>query len=319
MLDAYDRKRGSQRALAALFGVSRAFLEQLLRRRRTTGEIAPRPHAGGRQPRCDAAALALVRQWVWEQPDATREELCARLQRQRGLRLSGGHQVPCPPAPGAPAKKKALHAAERDTPQVEQARTAFQHRTAALDLRRLKFVDEASVNLALTRLYGRAPPRRAGPWHGPPELSGKFTLLGALGVEGLQAVMTVEGATDTDVFRTYVRRCSGPPWPRAISSCWTTCQSTKSRASSKRWPGTGLGCSLPPYSPDFVAHGAVPESGQDGLARGESPYASGPETAPQQVMETVTAIDATPGSDIVAMPYSHVKTDLEYHPVNAAY
>jgi transposase len=88
ILDAYDRKRGSQRALAALFGVSRAFLEQLLRRRRTTGEIAPRPHAGGRQLRCDAAALALVRQWVQEQPDATLEELCTQLERQRGLRLS---------------------------------------------------------------------------------------------------------------------------------------------------------------------------------------------------------------------------------------
>jgi transposase len=75
ILDAYDHKRGSQRALAALFGVSRAFLDQLLRRRRTTGEIAPRPHAGGRQPRCDAATLAFVRQLVRDQPDATLEEL----------------------------------------------------------------------------------------------------------------------------------------------------------------------------------------------------------------------------------------------------
>lgn len=88
ILDAYDHKRGSQRAVAALFGVSRAFLEQLLRRRRTTGDIAPRPHAGGRQPRCDAAALALVRQFVREQPDATLEELRAQLHHRRGLRLS---------------------------------------------------------------------------------------------------------------------------------------------------------------------------------------------------------------------------------------
>jgi transposase len=87
ILDAYDHKLGSQRAMAALFGVSRALFEQLLRRRRTTGEIAPRPHAGGRQPRCDPAALALVRQVVCEQPDATLEELCAQLQPRRGLRL----------------------------------------------------------------------------------------------------------------------------------------------------------------------------------------------------------------------------------------
>jgi transposase len=50
--------------------------------------MAPRRHAGGRQPRCDATALAVVRQLVHEQPDATLEELCAQLQQRQGLRLS---------------------------------------------------------------------------------------------------------------------------------------------------------------------------------------------------------------------------------------
>jgi transposase len=79
ILRAYDRQRGSQRALAALFGVSHAFLEQLLRRP---------PQAGGRRPRCDPAALTLIRQLVREQPDATLAELCAQLQQRRGLRIS---------------------------------------------------------------------------------------------------------------------------------------------------------------------------------------------------------------------------------------
>jgi transposase len=88
ILRAYDQRLGSQRALAALFGVSQSFLEKLLHRRRTAGEIAPRPHAGGRQPRCDGAALGLVRQLVRDQPDTTLEELCTRLQQQRGVRVS---------------------------------------------------------------------------------------------------------------------------------------------------------------------------------------------------------------------------------------
>src|SRR6266511_3602899 len=88
ILRAYDQRLGSQRALAALFGVSQACLEKLLHRRRTTGQIAPRPHAGGRQPRCDGATLALVRQLVREQPDATLAELCTQLQQRRGLHVS---------------------------------------------------------------------------------------------------------------------------------------------------------------------------------------------------------------------------------------
>ncbi len=88
ILRAYDAHRGSQRALAALFGVSRAFVERLVQRRRRTGQIAPRPHAGGRKPRCDHAALAVVRQGLQEHTDATLAELCERLGQRRGLWVS---------------------------------------------------------------------------------------------------------------------------------------------------------------------------------------------------------------------------------------
>jgi transposase len=88
ILRAYDQRRGSQRALAALFGVSQSFVEKLLRRRRTTGDIAPRPHAGGQRAICNEAALAVVRYLVQAQPDATLAELCERLLAQRGLHVS---------------------------------------------------------------------------------------------------------------------------------------------------------------------------------------------------------------------------------------
>jgi transposase len=88
ILRACDQRLGSQRALAALFGVSQSFIEKLLRRHRTTGDIAPRPHAGGRHALCDEAALAFVRRLVQEHPDATLAEYCVWLLAQRGLRLS---------------------------------------------------------------------------------------------------------------------------------------------------------------------------------------------------------------------------------------
>lgn len=88
IIRAYDEKFGSQRTLASVFGVSRSFVEKLLQRRRLTGTILPRPHAGGRKPSCDEAALALVRQLLQEQADATLEELRDRLRQQRGLWVS---------------------------------------------------------------------------------------------------------------------------------------------------------------------------------------------------------------------------------------
>jgi transposase len=74
----------------------------------------------------------------------------------------------------------------------------------------LTCVDEASVNLAMTRRYGRAPAGQRVIGSVPQNDGSKVTMLGALGVHGLHAVMTVDGATDADVFRTSVKRVLGP-------------------------------------------------------------------------------------------------------------
>lgn len=88
ILRACDQQFGSQRAIATMFGVSQSFVEKLLRRRRTTGSVAPWPHAGGRRASCDEAALLLVRRAVQTHPDATLAELCEQLSVQRGIRVS---------------------------------------------------------------------------------------------------------------------------------------------------------------------------------------------------------------------------------------
>jgi hypothetical protein len=66
----------------------------------------------------------------------------------------------------------------------------------------VKCVDEAGLNLAMPRLDGRAPRGERSVGTSPLHYGANITLLGALGVEGLQAVMTVAGATAADVFRT---------------------------------------------------------------------------------------------------------------------
>jgi hypothetical protein len=110
--------------------------------------------------------------------------------------------VPGAPASGLTPQNKSLHASERDTPRIQQARQDYRQRITALDLRRLKFVDEAGVNLAMTRLYGRAPVGERVMGSVPQNDGQKVTMLGTLGVQGLDAVMTVDGATDAEVFRT---------------------------------------------------------------------------------------------------------------------
>jgi hypothetical protein len=83
-----------------------------------------------------------------------------------------GDPGPAPPTPGAAAKRKARQAAERDTPRVQPARTASRQRPPALALRPLTCVDEAGVNLAMTRLDGRAPKGERG-WGASPPTMGR--------------------------------------------------------------------------------------------------------------------------------------------------
>lgn len=88
IVQACDQKRGSHQQIADTFGVSRSFVEKLLRRGRSTGSIAPLPHGGGGTPALDEQALNLVGQLVKQQPDATLAELCEAVHGQRGIRVS---------------------------------------------------------------------------------------------------------------------------------------------------------------------------------------------------------------------------------------
>jgi transposase len=88
ILRACERQLGSQRTIADVFGVSLAFVEKVLRQYRATGDIAPKPHAGGQKPRLDVAAQTVVQRLVGDHPDATLEELCTGVAMETGLRVS---------------------------------------------------------------------------------------------------------------------------------------------------------------------------------------------------------------------------------------
>jgi transposase len=88
ILRAHAHGRGSQRALAELFGVSVSFIEKLLHRHRTTGEVSAKPHGRGPKPRLDARAEAALREWVTAQPDRTLAELGERLAHDLGVQVS---------------------------------------------------------------------------------------------------------------------------------------------------------------------------------------------------------------------------------------
>ena len=73
-----DSGMESQAEIAEQYDVSVSFITKLLRRRRETGSLAPKPHTGGPPPTFDARDLKRLAARVREQPDLTLAELCAR-------------------------------------------------------------------------------------------------------------------------------------------------------------------------------------------------------------------------------------------------
>ena len=121
IVQACARQLGSQRVLADLFGVSLSFVEKLLRRHRTTGSIAPKPHAGGQRPVLDAAATSLVQQLVAHNADITLEELCARVAAERGIHISVATMCRVLQRLGLPRKKNRFMPASA-TPRASSQR-----------------------------------------------------------------------------------------------------------------------------------------------------------------------------------------------------
>ena len=72
---AYDAREGTQEQVAARFAVSLSWVRKLLRQRRDTGSIDPKPHGGGHAKAFDTASQAKLRQAVRDDSDATLEEL----------------------------------------------------------------------------------------------------------------------------------------------------------------------------------------------------------------------------------------------------
>ncbi len=101
----------TRREMAELFHVSVAFVQNVLRRWRETGQLAAKPPAGGFPAAIRGPVADRVAQWVAEQPDLTLAELCARLGRQPGLPRAYLDDVPSVAAARAAAQTKSLHAA----------------------------------------------------------------------------------------------------------------------------------------------------------------------------------------------------------------
>lgn len=117
---------------------------------------------------------------------------------------------------------------------------------------RLVFVDESGATIMLTPAYGRAPRGQRCLGRVPRNWGLRTTLLAAMTLDGITASFLVDGATDRQVFDTYVERVLVPTLRPGQVVVWDNLSAHKS--SRARAAIEAAECTvvfLPAYSPDF--------------------------------------------------------------------
>lgn len=121
-----------------------------------------------------------------------------------------------------------------------------------LDPKQLIFLDETGVNLALSRLYARAPRGKRASDQKPFQRGKRVTLLGALGLEGIVAAMTLEGSVNGEVFLKYVKEILVPSLSPGKVVVLDNLSVHKVSGIREAIEAVGARLEyLPPYSPDL--------------------------------------------------------------------
>jgi transposase len=121
-----------------------------------------------------------------------------------------------------------------------------------LDARSLVFVDEMGTNTSLSPLYGWAKKGERAYCSVPRNRGKNTTLLSSMSVEGMGPSLAVEGATNREVFETYVERVLAPTLRRGQLVVMDNLSAHKGER--VRDLIEGQGCELlylPSYSPDL--------------------------------------------------------------------
>ncbi len=121
-----------------------------------------------------------------------------------------------------------------------------------IDPKQLMFVDEMGTNTSLSPLYAWAKKEDRAYCSVPRNRGPNTTLLSSMSVEGMGPSLAVEGATDSEVFETYVERVLAPrlrPGQVVVMDNLTAHKGERVKELIEE-----QGCELlylPPYSPDL--------------------------------------------------------------------
>jgi transposase len=135
---------------------------------------------------------------------------------------------------------------------VQQLRLDFWSKIRHIPLKNLVFLDEAGVNLALLRLYARAPKGQRARGSRPHQRGKNVSMIGAISLSGIVTSMNLCGSIDGLTFEAFVIRQLIPKLWKGAVVVWDNYSIHKGQEIEKAITNAGARLIyLPPYSPEF--------------------------------------------------------------------
>ena len=123
---------------------------------------------------------------------------------------------------------------------------------ATVDPERAFFIDETGTTVEMSRDYARSPEGQRVQEGKPRNYGDVITVIGALNLQGLPAVMTIRGATTKEVFQAYVEKVLVPELKHGDQVVMDNLAAHKDRKVREMIEATGARIIfLPPYSPEW--------------------------------------------------------------------
>jgi transposase len=194
-----------RKEVVRIFGVSLASIKRYLTQRRETGSLAPKA-IPGRPPKKIGPLQKGLRPQLEAHPDATLEEHCELWEAETGSKVSISTMSRAILRLEWTRKKKTLEASERK----EEERELWQEQMKNLDASKLRVIDETGSNIALTRLYGRAPRGKRARGTIVRKRGKNVTTITDLSLQGLGEKFIIDGSANGDIFEAYIEHVFAP-------------------------------------------------------------------------------------------------------------
>ena len=156
---------------------------------------------------------------------------------------------------GPDAKKKSLHAAEQQRPDIQAQRDAWLDTLSDAcggDFARVIFLDESGALTSLVRTYGRSDRGQRCVGFAPQGHWKVMTAVAAVRLDGLTAPFTIDCPMDGEVFGVYVERVLVPTLRAGDVVVMDNLTAHKRPLIQRQIESAGARVLyLPPYSPDL--------------------------------------------------------------------